>query len=194
MSEELKACPFCGGGAELIKRDHNTFFPIGYKYKCSGCDVSSLGYYNNIIEAEKSWNTRADDKLENNKLKKVDSGYETSSTEYLIDKLEKENAELKGLIKILTNEVMVNENREQKLKLKQQLTTYKTDVMAVVDKYINNNICVCGLNCQVAPEIYADYKKVCEKKNKDLCFWDLTKENKKYILTQIKKEIEALEV
>lgn len=62
MSEELKPCPFCGGGARLQME----FMSDGYEYKavvCSKCGATMPGNFSiNGDQAEWDWNSRAIDR------------------------------------------------------------------------------------------------------------------------------------
>lgn len=57
MKEELKSCPFCGGGARsdftFVGRAEITVFYI----ECTDCNAEG-GEFNNKSDAIKAWNTR----------------------------------------------------------------------------------------------------------------------------------------
>ena len=57
MSEELKACPFCGGEAVLLKQDQYKI-----KYNNGLCRVYPITWWHrDKQDAIKAWNRRAND-------------------------------------------------------------------------------------------------------------------------------------
>lgn len=67
---ELKPCPFCGGAAELIKREYTM---IGHKeqayVRCKNCGTMSDFFNENISycaneKAVEAWNRRAESETE----------------------------------------------------------------------------------------------------------------------------------
>ena len=51
MSEELKPCPFCGGGAQSVHGAHSTFI------RCVSCRVEAVAF-SSYHEAARFWNRR----------------------------------------------------------------------------------------------------------------------------------------
>ena len=61
MSEQPKACPFCGWGTIV---DEAFFLPNKHICKCNACGARTQ-IYPTWKEAVKAWNRRADRKIEN---------------------------------------------------------------------------------------------------------------------------------
>jgi hypothetical protein len=62
MSEELKPCPFCGGGVELVVNKyfsgHGGDYCEGGYIKCHNCDISMERIHS---DPTKCWNTRQEE-------------------------------------------------------------------------------------------------------------------------------------
>ena len=70
MSDELKACPFCGGDAGAISHIQGTLATLGRSQHSKTCPLRGwVGFYNETPEATRdAWNTRATD-AENQRLR-----------------------------------------------------------------------------------------------------------------------------
>lgn len=53
---KLKACPCCGGKAELQKQSHREY-PPSFSVVCTSCKLSTANY-KNIPKAVNAWNIR----------------------------------------------------------------------------------------------------------------------------------------